>query len=69
MPNNEKSNLIAEIRGLMNPIQCRQPSYNSYTANKVVDKLFVRFGIIAIIGLLGYIIIKNSTNNNKCRSD
>ena len=69
LPSNNKNKLIADIKELMNPIRHRQPRYeSSYTANKVVDKLFVRLGIVTIIALLGYIIIKKSTNN-KCRYD
>lgn len=67
MPDNEKTALINDIRRLMNPIPRRQPSYESYTANKVVDKLLIRLGIIAIIGLLGYIVIRDSTQNRRCR--
>lgn len=71
--NNDKNDLIADIRDLVKPTQYRQPRYDSYatsyTANKVVDKLLVRLGIITIIGLLGYIIIRDSTRDKKCRSD
>lgn len=67
MPSNEKTDLIADIKRLMSPVQYRQPRYDSYTANKVVDKLLIRLGIIAIIGLLGYIVIRDSTRNKQCR--
>ena len=69
MPSNEKTALINDIRKLMSPIPRRQPSYDSYTANKVVDKLLIRLGIIAIVGLLGYIIIRDSTQKRLCRCD
>ena len=64
----EKDSLINEIRKLMTPKTYSRPLHNSNNANKIVDKLLVRLGIIAIIGMLGYIIIKGSTNKNKeCR--
>lgn len=67
MPINEKAALIADIKRLMNPIKPVRSSYDSNLANKVVDKLLVRIGIIAIIGLLGYIIIKDSFHNKSCK--
>jgi len=67
MPTNEKNDLIADIKRLMNPAPVRQYGYDSFVANKVVDKLLIRLGIIAIIGLLGFIIIKDSVRSKQCR--
>ena len=67
MPSDEKNVLIADIQRLLRPQQRSQPRYDSFTANKVVDKLLVRLGIIAIVGLLGFIIIRDSTRDKKCR--
>ena len=67
MSSNEKVDLITDIKRLMSPVQYRQPRYDSYTANKVVDKLLIRLGIVAIIGLLGYMIIRDTTRNKQCR--
>ena len=67
MPSNEKNALIADIKRLMGPQLRRQPSFESYTANRIVDKLFIRLGIVAIIGLLGYLILKGSNDNRRCK--
>ena len=69
MPNIEKTDLIADIKRLMSPEPRRQSSYDSFTANKVVDKLLVRLGIIAIIGLLGFMVIRDSVRNKQCKCD
>ena len=67
MSTSEKSNLIADIKRLMNPPALRQSGYESFTANKVVDKLLVRLGIVAIIALVGYLVIKDSVRNKSCK--
>ncbi len=51
----------------MIPMRRQTRSYDSFTANKVVDRLLLRLGIIAIIGLLGFIVIRDSTRNKNCR--
>ncbi len=68
MSSNEKINLINEIKGLMNPIPQRRYNYDSLTTHKIVDKLFMRLGIVLIIGLLIYVAVKVGTQeNNKKR--
>lgn len=59
-----KSNLIREIKGMMNGGGYRSRGYDSLAVHKTVDKLLIRLGIIVIIGLLGYIAIKN---NRRCK--
>jgi len=70
-PSNEKDKLIAELNELMKPQPRPQPRrYESYTANKIMGKLLLSGGVVVIIGLLMYIIGKDSNkNNNNCRCD
>lgn len=67
MPSTEKDNLINDIKRLMNPIPQRRYSYDSLTTHKIIDKLFMRLGLILIIGLLGFIAIKTvSKDKERC---
>ncbi len=68
MPNSEKTDLIADIRSLMNRPVRRQSSYDSLGTHKLLDKLFVRLGLVIIIGLLGYIAIRGSSKEKECIS-
>jgi len=65
---NEKSTLIREIQGMMGGTSYQKSSYNSLTVSKTVDKLLVRLGIAVIIGLLGFIIMKDFFKNRSCKT-
>ena len=65
MPSEEKNDLINDIRRLMNPVPQRRYNYDSLATHKIIDKLFMRLGIILIIGLLGFVAIKLTTQDNK----
>ena len=69
LPNNERKALINDIKELMRPQIRPQPRYESLDTHKLLDKLFVRLGIVTIIGLLGYIVFKGSNRNKQCRCD
>ncbi len=63
----EKDGLIADIKRLMNPVPQKRYNFESVLTNKILDKLFVRLGIILIIGMLGFVAFKVATKNkNSC---
>ncbi|HEC37525.1 hypothetical protein LCGC14_0950000 [marine sediment metagenome] len=62
---NKKNDLIADIKRLMTPATYKRANVESYTVNKIIDKLFIRLGLVAILGLLGYVAIKIGANNNR----
>ena len=65
MPSKERESLISDIKNLMSNRTNTKQSYSSGIVNKVVDKIFVRLGIVSIIGLLLYLAIKKSSEKDK----
>ncbi|KKN90784.1 hypothetical protein LCGC14_0223670 [marine sediment metagenome] len=66
MPSEEKLALINDIKRMMSVNTQRRSSYDSLGTHKLLDKLFMRLGLVIIIGLLGYLAIRDSNRNKKC---
>lgn len=65
---NEKAALIQEIKSMMSNKPYRSRGYDSLTTHKIIDKLFMRLGILIIIGLLGFLALRDYFNNRSCKT-